>query len=374
MSMTERLMNEAAFNDAVNQSRVDAVISIHPKTLCYTSGYPMALSPLIHQRPSGPRSGIGVLPRHGAPYLIVGGNEERVTRETSWIDELVVYQEYRESPMQVLAESLKHRGLADARLGVEMEYLSAKFWDQLKECLPEACFVPWDEWFEIVRAQKTPKEIALLKRNAQLMEDAFLETFDEFKVGITEKDVQDRMIYNLLRRGATDASGIAQSGQEGFAVHRWSNNPIQKGRIICTDFSGRFQNYYANLSRVFIAGEPTPQQVKEYNLIRDVHRECAERMLRPGVKGKEIFRWCEERQVALRCWHHRALLGHSIGIWVHEEPMLVADEEKSLQPGYVIVLEPRYFGYHLQDMFLITTSGPQLISGKISTDRMCVVG
>jgi Xaa-Pro aminopeptidase len=374
MPKAERLINEAAFKAAMDQSRVDAVISLHPKTLCYTTGYPMALSPIIHQRPSGPRSGIGVFSRADAPYLIVGGNEERVTREVSWIEELVVYQEYREPPMQILAESLKRQGLADARLGVEMEYLSATFWDQLRGHLPKARFVPWDEWFEIVRAQKTPAEIALLKRNAHLMEDAFVETFKEFKVGTKEKDVQDQLVYNLLRRGAADASGILQGGQEGFAVHRWSNTPVQRGQIICTDFSARFQNYYANLSRVFIAGEPTSQQVKEYTMIRDVHRECAEKLLRPGVRGKEIFRWCEERQTALRCWHHRALLGHSIGIWVHEEPMLVACEEKALQAGYVMVLEPRYFGYHLQDMFLITTGRAELISDKISTDRMYVVG
>ncbi|MGQ0572244.1 MAG: M24 family metallopeptidase [Armatimonadota bacterium] len=374
MPRARKMVNDAAFQAAVDQSGVDAVVTIHPKTLHYMTGYPMALSPLIHQRPSSPRSGIGVFPRSAPPYMIVGGNEERVTREISWVEDLVVYGEYRESPMKVLADSFAKRGLGDGTLGVEIQYLSALFWDELKSYLPKARFVPWDVWFEVVRAQKTSDEVDLLRRNARLMDEAFIETFKEYQIGMTEKSVQDLMLYNLLKRGATDVSGIVQAGQENFAIHRWTNHPIRKGQIICTDFSARFDGYYANLSRVFIVGKPSAQQVKEYVQIRDVHRECAEKLFRPGVKGKDVFRWCEERQTALGCWHHRALLGHSIGIWVHEEPMLVANEDKAFQAGYLMVLEPRYFGYHLQDMFLITDNGPVLVSDTISTDEMYVVG
>lgn len=374
MPKAQNMMNNRAFQEAVEQSGVDAVISIHPKTLHYSTGYPMALSALIHQRPSGPRSGIGILPRDGRPFLIVGGNEEVVSRDTSWIEDIVVYDEYRDQPMRVLADTLRQRGLADAKLGVETDYLSARFWDELKAYLPQARFVAWDEWFEIVRAQKTAAEVELLRKNARLMDEAFIATFREFRVGMFEKDVQDLLLYNLMRNGGSSVSGIVQAGQEGFVIHRRTNNRIQRGQIICTDFSARYDNYYTNLSRVFIVGEPTPRQVQEYNQIRDVHRDGAAEMLRPGVKGKEIFRWFEHRQTALKCWHHRALLGHSIGIWVHEEPMLVANEEKAIQAGYVIVTEPRHFGYHLQDMWLITEREPQLLSDTISTERMYVVG
>ncbi len=369
-----KLMNERAFKEAVAHSGVDAVISIHPKTLHYTTGYPMALSALIHQRPSGPRSGIGVLPREGHPFMIVGGNEAAVTRDTSWIEDVVVYEEYRDQPMRVLADTLRQRGLGEAKLGVETDYLSGRFWDEVKTSLPRASFVAWDEWFEIIRAQKTPMEVDLLRRNAHLMDAAFIETFREFKIGMREKEVQDLLLYNLMRNGGTEVSGIAQAGQEGFVIHRKTNNPIQLGQIICTDFAARYDNYYANLSRVFIVGEPSRRQVEEYNRIRDVHREGAAEMLRPGVKGKDVFRWFEQRQSALDWWHHRALLGHSIGIWVHEEPMLVANEEKTIQAGYVMVTEPRYYGYHLQDMWLITEREPQLISDMIETERMYVVG
>ena len=99
MSRTQILMNEALFQSTLSESGVDALVCLHPKNLFYTTGYPLALSHAIHQRPSSPRSGIAVFTVGGAPTLIVGGNEERVTRETTWVEDIRVYSEYVDSPM-----------------------------------------------------------------------------------------------------------------------------------------------------------------------------------------------------------------------------------------------------------------------------------
>jgi len=38
------------------------------------------------------------------------------------------------------------------------------------------------------------------------------------------------------------------------------------------------------------------------------------------------------------------------------------------------VLEPRFYGYHIQDTFLVTDDSPVLLSDKFNTDEMFVVG
>ena len=53
----------------------------------------------------------------------------------------------------------------------------------MQALLPQATFEAWDRQFEAVRAIKTPQEAALMKRNADLMDDAFLETFESIRVG-----------------------------------------------------------------------------------------------------------------------------------------------------------------------------------------------
>ena len=373
MAKANQLMNKPLFEATLVESGVDVLVCLHPKNIHYTTGYPMALSHAIHQRPSGPRSGIAVFTPAGQPTLIVGGNEERVTRESARVEDIRVYAEYFDSPMEELAAVLREKGAAQGKIGIEKEYFSAAFYDELQGLLPQATFVAWDREFEAVRAIKTLEEAALLKRNADLMDDAFIETFESIKVGETEKEVQDRLIHALLRRGASSADGILQAGQEGFVIHRWSDDPIESGQIICTDFLAAFDGYYANQSRVAVVGPPNEEQATLYQQILDIHRQTAEELLRPGTPACDIYFRCKTLQEELNIWHHRALLGHNMGIWVHEDPMLVAGDQRELKEGMIVVLEPRFFGYQIQDVFQITSGSPRLLSDKFDTDALFVV-
>ena len=328
MPKAKKLMNQPLFEATLAESGVDALVCLNPKNLFYTTAYPMALSHIIHQRPSGPRSGIAVFTPGGEPTLIVGGNEENITRETTWVQDIRVYAEYFDSPIAVLADVLREKGAAEGKIGLEMEYFSTAFFIELQGLLPQASYEPWDAHFEAVRAIKTPEETAIMKRNADLMDEAFLETFQSIKVGETEKEVQDRMIHALLRRGAKSANGILQAGQEGFVIHRWSDNPIERGQIICTDFLASFDGYHANLSRVAVVGPPNADQKQLYSQILGIQRQTAEELLRPGTRACDVYFRVKQLQEELGIWHHRALVGHNMGIWVHEDPMLVGGDKR----------------------------------------------
>ena len=376
MPEAKKLMNEPLFEATLAESGVDAVVCLHPKNLFYTTSYPMALSHAIHQRPSGPRSGIAVFTPGGQPTLIVGGNEERVTRETTWVADIRVYSEYVDSPMVALADVLREKGAAQGKIGLEKEYFSAAFYDGLQALLPQAAFEAWDEQFDAVRAIKTPEELTIMKRNADILDELFLEMFQSIKVGEKEKEVQDRLICGALQRGAAAraSGGILQAGQKGFVVHSRTNNPIERGQIICTDYTINLDGYNANQSRVAVVGAPSPEQKQIYIKIRDIHRRAVETLFRPGTRACDIFFFCQQEQEKEGLWHHRALLGHNMGIWTHEDPMLVAGDQRELKEGMVVVLEPRFFGYHIQDAFLITDDEPVLLSDKFNTDEMFVVG
>lgn len=376
MPKAKRLLNEPLFETTLAESGVDAVVCLHPKNLFYTTGYPMALSHAIHQRPSGPRSGIAVFTPGGQPTLIVGGNEERVTRDTTWIADIRVYSEYVDSPMDQLADVLREKGAGSGKIGLEMEYFSAAFYVALQARLPNATFVPWDEQFDEVRAIKTPAELDILKRNADILDELFLEMFESIRVGDREKEAQDRLISGALQRGAAAraSGGILQAGQEGFVVHSRTNDPIERGQIVCTDYTINFDGYNANQSRVAVVGPPSAEQKQIYQTIRDIHFRAAETLFRPGTRACDVFFFCQREQEKAGLWHHRALLGHNMGIWTHEDPMLVAGDTRPLKKGMVVVLEPRFFGYHIQDTFLVTDDSPVLLSDKFNTEELFVVG
>ena len=96
--------------------------------------------------------------------------------------------------------------------------------------------------------------------------------------------------------------------------------------------------------------------------------------MRPGKRACDIFFRCKELQEELNIWHHRALLGHNMGIWVHEDPMLVAGDKRLLEEGMIVVLEPRFYGYQIQDVFQITADSPRLLSDKFNTEELFIVG
>ena len=68
-------------------------------------------------------------------------------------------------------------------------------------------------------------------------------------------------------------------------------------------------------------------------------------------------------------------MGHNTGLNVHELPMIVASDETELTADMVICLEPVIGPYwHIQDQYLVTENGGQLLSDKFDTDDMSIIG
>ena len=68
------------------------------------------------------------------------------------------------------------------------------------------------------------------------------------------------------------------------------------------------------------------------------------------------------------------IAGHSVGAWWHQQPpFLVPSDPTVIEAGMVLAFEPHVDYYHIQDMFLITDDGTELLSPLMSTDEMLVV-
>jgi Xaa-Pro aminopeptidase len=124
-----------------------------------------------------------------------------------------------------------------------------------------------------------------------------------------------------------------------------------------------------------VMGAPSAEQERMYALVRDVHRETIATMLRPGVAARDVYSFVRDRFVAAGHPKVSGLVGHSIGVWWHqEEPMLVPSEVRVLRPNMVVCLEPILDGFwHLQDEILITDDEPALLSNLFDTDRIFTI-
>ncbi len=75
----------------------------------------------------------------------------------------------------------------------------------------------------------------------------------------------------------------------------------------------------------------------------------------------------------------RQAIGHSLGIGMHEFPLLHGIEEAELEPDMILSIESAVkdsqgFLYHLEDLVLVTEIGHQILTTLMDTEELFVIG
>jgi Xaa-Pro aminopeptidase len=74
-----------------------------------------------------------------------------------------------------------------------------------------------------------------------------------------------------------------------------------------------------------------------------------------------------------------SFVGHGIGLHLHEDPYLGPTEDRTLEAGMVLGIEPLIyetgygFGMQNKDMVLVTSGGCELLSDHLDTDQLLIV-
>jgi Xaa-Pro aminopeptidase len=376
---TQKLMNEAALQAVLADHRLDALLAVYPKNVFYYSGSPIARSQLLldylPENPGRPTLSAVIVSADEGKTLVCADEHEPLNRAEAWVEQIAVYATGEQSPMEGLAQAVKAAGLDQGRLGIEAEYLTVANRAELQQRLPRAELVPSDTQFEWIRALKTPGEIALLKRAADILDDAMLDAFNTARAGDTEWEIHTRILNGAEARGAEHCRGVLQAGDNAESSFTGvSQNKLAPGDIIRTDYAAFVDGYPSNVSRIGVVGEPTTRQRKLYANLMGGHRRIME-FMRPGVTGKEVFAFAIETY-ADRGYltNNRTILGHSLGLGYHERPMLTAAETLPLQSSMVFALEPKITGpYHIQDQVVVGEHDTYLQSDKFDTWELFVV-
>jgi Xaa-Pro aminopeptidase len=299
---------------------------------------------------------------------------EGLTRRDSWVEVIDVYEAYREPPAQRLANAISEMGLADAAVGFERSFVSAADWGTLRAALPKLRMIDSTAVMDEVRAIKTPGEIALLKRAADILDDAYAAVLPAVRPGTRERDVHARIVSECLVRGCEFAHGILNSQRNTVAYGGESDFVFAEGDAVRNDYVAYLSGYPGHQSRCAVVGRPNAEQRRQYRVIRDIYRACAEQC-RPGRTADEIYACVVERFSAAGMRYTTMLAGHSVGCWWHQqEPVIVRGNRRRLEEGMVIAMEPHIDHWHIQDMFVVRKDGPELLSDKLNTDELIACG
>lgn len=376
VAKTPKYMNVEEFERSLASSGLDAVIAVSLENVYYTSN-----AFIVTQRLIPDRLAFNILPTGGKPTMVICGIEESMTRAESWIEDIRTYVEFKESPVQALASVLQDLGLSKARLGIEMEYLAAKYFAELTRLLPEARFEAADLMMEKVRAIKTPAEQELLGRAARVTEKAIADAFAAARIGDTEKSIADRMMVSLLTEGGADGTLFTVLGAAEYSKHAHhvpGSKPVLAGETVRVDVGAYFASAYpSDVARTVGVGTVSPRQREIYRTLRDVQRRTIASM-KPGVRACDVFEVCrrgfEEAGFPFNFPH----CGHGMGLKLHEYPMIMPSNPDPLRPGMIInieplVVDPETGAYHIEDLALITEGDPIILSDYADTSEMFAI-
>jgi Xaa-Pro aminopeptidase len=235
-----------------------------------------------------------------------------------------------------------------------------------------------------LRIFKEEEEITCLRAAAQLGSEGYdYLVSTQLKEGITEAELALELEMFWRKNGA---QGVAFDPIIAFGMHssmphyRAGSQSLQKGMVVLIDIGVRYQDYHSDMTRTLFFGDPDPQLLPIYSIVKKA-QELALELCRPGVQVGEIDRSAREyiKQMGYADFFKHSL-GHGIGLEVHEAPFLkqkAPDGERRLEVGMVITVEPgiylpRLGGVRIEDTIAITADGHENLTRRSS--EMMLIG
>ncbi len=323
-----------------------------------------------------------IVPSSGDPIPFVCLHESLQTHRDSWITDIRTYVEFEEEPIPALATLLRELGYAEACIGIEKRFLAVGYAEQLAAALPRATINAADCVFDRARAVKSACEIDILKKAARSTETAILGAFQAARPGDTEKRVADDLTRRLLEAGATSRWIVLAAGANTSVNHPYpSDKELTPGEIMRVDVGGVFEGYQSDVARTAAIGSASDEQRTLYKRLREIERETI-------AAGKPGSRACDLHETCRRAYEKQGLtlsgnsighaIGHSLGLGLHEHPILRAGDTSELKPGMLFNVEPaakdsQGFLYHIEDLFLVTENGPEILTTVMDTEELFVI-
>jgi Xaa-Pro aminopeptidase len=270
-----------------------------------------------------------------------------------------------------LLAAIHRKGLTDARIGMELDGLPARTRRLISQSLPQAELKDCSNLLRLLRAVKSQDEIELLRRSAEINEQAAKDALDEARPG--------RPISQVIHRYRT---GIAEMdahfdhfayGPRGMGIATEPDYVLGGDDVMYVDFGCGFRHVLSDSGTTLALGAWPRSLARTHGALCASVRAGLEAM-RPGSLASSVQRAMqealEERGIT-RSFPH----GHSLGLAIRDYPIVMAasglpmeddcvqvSSDLALEPDMVINLEASVFCFgstsvHVEQTFLVTDQG-----------------
>lgn len=251
-----------------------------------------------------------------------------------------------------------------------------------------------------MRLFKSPAEINLMRKAAEISAKAHIRAMQACRPGIYEYELEAELLYEFQRQGARNPAYtcIVGNGANSCILHYNTNREkISDGNIVLIDAGAEYEYYAADITRTFPAnGRFSPEQKAVYEIVLDA-QVAGIKAIRPGVAFPAIQKIMVkiitqglvdigilngnvsdliEKEAYFDYYMHKS--GHWLGLDVHDAGRYkIGDKWRTLEPGMVLTVEPgiyisadikgvpkrwQHIGVRIEDDILVTEKGHEVLS------------
>lgn len=276
------------------------------------------------------------------------------------------------------APAIADLDLDSKRIGIDS--VNVHILEEIRAALPDADIVPADPVFQNAMAIKDPEELKCMRYSNLMSEIAHRRAAESIKPGVRECEVLGLIMDTFYSHGmeVPQCNLIVASGDNTAPIHRFaSDRIIRRGDLVFMDLGGCFNGYFSDVTRTIVVGKPNEDQVKIFRAVYDSIL-ATEEVMRPGVTNTEVNGAAREAKTKHGFEGYLGVLGHGIGVAAFAPPLIgdvsatgenVFELEEnmtfSIEPTVTIPGIPGGGGVRLEDCFLVTEDGNEVLSGNV---------
>lgn len=362
--------------ELMGKYEIDGVLLFCPEQWIYYFGFlPVYEPPYVYG---------GILPREADPIFMAENIWVNHLELESYVDNLIGYTGHPTppagacpDPVNVFVDAVKEVGLGKKRIGLElgkgmyMRGVNNTELQRIQRGLSEAKFVDASDMIWEQRMIKTPWEQELMRKLCKVACKSYLKGLEITDEGVNERDILNGMLEVCIKEGIVDSwwRNVYCNTGRNLAVSRFQDHKLKRGDVIFFDGGPTYKGYQTDMQRIVHIGEPS-ERVKHLAKASQVATEAVWEMIGPGVPVGDLVDKSIEAMTKfdskLKAEYYITWIGHGQGLWLHEPPWIVKDNQQKLEPGMIISIEilgadtdvkPIVVGDMPEDMFLITEKG-----------------
>jgi Xaa-Pro aminopeptidase len=264
------------------------------------------------------------------------------------------------------------------KVGINKEVVTIAFWERLHKIFPKAKLVDVSGKLKRLRAQKTEEEIEKIQKACKVTDLAFsnlIHSWHPRKLK-TEQQLAQQLEKVMQDHQANVAFPTIVANGPGAAIPHYitSNKKLSRG-LLMLDFGSCYQNYNSDMSRTLILGKAKKEEKELYALLQNTQQELIE-AVKEGGSFWELQN-LTKKKLGKYSSHFTHLLGHGVGLEVHEAPSFSLESKETVKNNQVFTIEPgiyfyKKFGLRIEDTVLfnkslkvLTKSSKELLTLKL---------